>query len=111
MTNAALPTDIDALRAMVLAQQAQIEHLKLVIAKLRRMQFGRRSEQLGQTIDQLELALEELETAKAQSAAPAVAAEPAEANKPARNPCRHTCRARRSCWPRRTPAVRTAAVP
>ncbi|GAB1412121.1 IS66-like element ISEc8 family transposase [Candidatus Desulfobacillus denitrificans] len=86
MTNAALPTDIDALRAMVLAQQAQIEHLKLVIAKLRRMQFGRRSEQLGQTIDQLELALEELETAKAQSAAPAVAAEPAEANKPARKP-------------------------
>ncbi|GAB1411729.1 hypothetical protein MASR1M97_04650 [Candidatus Desulfobacillus denitrificans] len=86
MTIAALPTDIDALRAMVLAQQAQIEHLKLVIAKLRRMQFGRRSEQLGQTIDQLELALEELETAKAQSAAPAVAAEPAEANKPARKP-------------------------
>jgi transposase len=86
MTNAALPADIDALRAMVLAQQAQIEHLKLVIAKLRRMQFGRRSEQLGQTIDQLELALEELETAKAQTAAPVVAAEPSEANKPVRKP-------------------------
>ncbi len=84
MTNAALPADIDALRAMVLAQQAQIEHLKLLIAKLRRMQFGRRSEQLGQRLDQLELALEELEAAKAQRPAPAPIVEQVEKAKPVR---------------------------
>ncbi len=50
------------------------------------MQFGRRSEQLGQTIDQLELRSRRTGDAKAPSAAPAVAAEPAEANKPARKP-------------------------
>ena len=53
-----LPNDIDALKALLLAQQqvvaglteqlntrdVEIEHLKLQIAKLRRMQFGRKSE-------------------------------------------------------------------
>ena len=43
------------------AQQAEIEHLKFIIAKFRRMQFGRRSEQMNETVAQLELALEELE--------------------------------------------------
>lgn len=86
MTNAALPADLDALRAMVLAQQAQIEHLKLLIAKLRRMQFGRRSEQLGQRLDQLELALEELEAAKAQRPAPAPTVEQEEKARPVRKP-------------------------
>lgn len=72
----ALPDDIDALRAMVLAGRAeiaglrsalvhrdtQIEKLKLQLAKLRRMQFGRSSEKLDQQIEQLELLIEELET-------------------------------------------------
>nr|WP_229418172.1 IS66 family transposase [Massilia sp. Root351] len=40
---------------------AEIEHLKLVLAKLRRMQFGRRSEKLDQQIEQLKLKLEDLE--------------------------------------------------
>ena len=40
---------------------AEIEHLKLVLAKLRRMQFGRRSEKLDLQIEQLELKLEDLE--------------------------------------------------
>ncbi len=86
MPYAALPTDIDALRAMVLAQHAQIEHLKLVIAKLRRMQFGRRSEQMSAMLGQLELVLEELETANAPCAVPAVTAIPSKADKPIRKP-------------------------
>lgn len=40
--------------------KAEIEHLKLLIAKLRRMQFGRSSEKLDRQIEQLELRLEEL---------------------------------------------------
>jgi transposase len=47
------------------AQQAEIEHLKLIIAKLRRLQFGQRSEKIDEMVGQLELALEELETGKA----------------------------------------------
>jgi hypothetical protein len=62
-----LPNDIEALKALLLASErrvqerdnqladlttqlntraAEIEHLKLLIAKLRRMQFGRKSEKL-----------------------------------------------------------------
>jgi len=58
----------EALKALVLAQQEQllsheneIAHLKLLIAKLQRMQFGRKSEKLTQQIEQLELRLEELQ--------------------------------------------------
>jgi transposase len=69
--------DLDALapatlKAMFLFQQSellshkmQIEHLQLLIAKLRRMQFGRSSEKIGHQIEQLELQLEELEAAAA----------------------------------------------
>lgn len=39
-----------------------IERLKLEIARLRRMQFGRSSEKLSQRIEQLELMVEEFET-------------------------------------------------
>ena len=66
LSTAQLPDDATLLKAMVSAQQAEIEHLKLVIAKLRRMQFGRRSEQLDETIDQLELSLEDLEAERAE---------------------------------------------
>lgn len=83
--HALLPDDPALLKGIVAAQQAEIEHLKLVIAKLRRMHFGRRSEQLDETIAQLELALEELETAQAERPTPAaVTVHPAEAAKPAR---------------------------
>jgi transposase len=40
------------------SREVEIEHLKLLIAKLRRMQFGRSSEKLDRKIDQLELRLE-----------------------------------------------------
>src|ERR1700741_3557935 len=59
----------EALRALILAQHEQlltrereIEHLKLLLSKLHRMQFGRKSEKLERQIEQLELRLEELES-------------------------------------------------
>ena len=57
--------DIDGLRAMVLEQHAVIERLQTMIAQLRRMQFGRKSEKIDRQVEQLELELEELESAKA----------------------------------------------
>ena len=45
----------------LLSRDHEIEHLKLLIAKLRRMQFGRKSEKLDRQIEQLELKLEDLE--------------------------------------------------
>src|SRR5712664_3152259 len=51
------------------SREAEIEHLKLLIAKLRRMQFGRSSEKLDRQIDQLELRLEELQTSQAENTA------------------------------------------
>jgi transposase len=65
-----VPQDIAGLQQLVRAQSLQIEHLKLVIAKLRRLQFGRSSEKLTCELDaqiaQLELSLEELETGHAE---------------------------------------------
>ena len=66
-TKRAIPDDVDQLKQLVVAQSAHIEHLKLVIAKLRRMQFGRSSERVDQEIDQLELQLEEMQAAAASS--------------------------------------------
>jgi hypothetical protein len=101
--------DPEALKALVIAkhyesvQQHQqlsskaqeIEHLKLVIEKYRRMIFGRKSEKLTRELEQLELRLEELETAQAQEeAAQEIAAQP---SAPA------TGQQRRSARPRRKP--------
>lgn len=67
--------DRTALEDLVLAQQekllnrdSEIEHLKLVIAKLRRMMFGTKSEKVTREIEQLELKLEEMETRQAEHA-------------------------------------------
>lgn len=54
--------------AQILSHEAEIEALKLMIFKLRRLQFGRRSEKREQQIEQLELWVEELEAADAQMA-------------------------------------------
>jgi transposase len=56
------------MKVLIADQHAMIEHLKLVIAKLRRMQFGRRSEKAGRQIDQLQLQLEDLEASCAEPA-------------------------------------------
>jgi transposase len=58
-----LPNDIEQLKDLLLARSAEVEQLKLIIAKLKRLQFGRRSEKLEREIEQLELRLEELEVA------------------------------------------------
>jgi transposase len=65
----------EALKALVRAQheqllwrESEIEHLKLLIAKLQRMQFGRKSEKLARQIGQLELRLEDLQAKPAESA-------------------------------------------
>ena len=75
-----LPEDIEALKRMVLEHRAlldsrarEIESLKLLIAKLRRMQFGRSSERLEREIEQLELTLDELETQVPIATSPSVA--------------------------------------
>lgn len=85
---------MEALRTLVLEQHAallsrdtEIENLKLLVLKLKRMQFGRKSERLDRQIEQLELRLEDLEatprTAPAPEKQPETQAAP---NKPARRP-------------------------
>jgi len=86
--------DADALRALVLSQQeelasrdTEIENLKLLVLKLKRLQFGRKSEKLDKQIEQLELRLEDLEAS--QSARPpssSTATHTALASKPVRKP-------------------------
>jgi transposase len=69
-------------------RDAEIERLNLIIAKLRRMQFGQSSEQLDETIGQLELSLEELEAVRAESVALVAAETPANHEVPAKRPIR-----------------------
>ena len=64
--------DVESLKALVVAQQSQldsrdteIENLKLLVLKLKRMHFGQRSEKMNAEIAQLELRLEDLETNQA----------------------------------------------
>jgi len=94
---AALPDDVESLKKLLEAahdkvatlsaklrsQDVLIEHLKLQLARLRRMKFGRSSEALDEKIAQLELSLEELEAnVAAEPQEPTPSAEPA--HKPTR---------------------------
>ena len=70
-----LPNDIESLKRLVIEQQAQllsreveIEKLKIELARLKRLRYGRSSEKLDERIAQLELVLEELEASEAQLA-------------------------------------------
>lgn len=85
--------ELVATQERLLSRENEIEHLKLLIAKLRRMQFGRKSEKLERQIEQLELKLEELESAKACRASESVnefvsvaCPDPIATAKPARQP-------------------------
>src|SRR5437016_13853984 len=60
---AALKAALIEARAKLTGAQALIEHLQLVIAKMKREMFGPRSERSQRLIDQLELQLEELAAA------------------------------------------------
>ena len=59
--------ELDRRDAEALHLRAWIEKLKLEIARLKRMQFGRSSERLAERIDQLELIVEDLEASQAQT--------------------------------------------
>lgn len=74
----ALPSDLSALQAIVVAQAAElrsrdvlIDRLKAQLAKLRRMRFGASSEKVDRAIEQLELELEDAEAGSAEAAVPA----------------------------------------
>jgi len=92
----------------LLSRDNEIEHLKLLLAKLRRQQFGQKSEKLDRQIEQLELRLDELETARAEkvfaSQTPAVSASAVNAAaKPARRPLpEHLPRETRKYPPKQT---------
>jgi transposase len=74
----------------LLSREREIEHLELLLVKLHRMQFGRKSEKIQRQIEQLELRLEELESNRSEQEttlpepAPVLPASPQAATKPAR---------------------------
>ena len=85
--------DADALRSLLLdhhqqllSNNSEIEHLKLVIAKLRRMLFGAKSERVEREIEQLELKLEEMEAIRAERAIAQRTSLNDDAGKPSRRP-------------------------
>jgi len=82
---ASLPDDVGLLKAMLVAFDAEVEQLRMLVAKLRRMAFGRSSERLSREADQLELGLEEAEAEAAARVPPAVACA-RDAAKPHRQP-------------------------
>ena len=67
------PNELKALivsqHELIVCRDSEIEQLKLLIAKLRRMQFGRSSEKLDRQIEQLELRLEALQLNDAEKVA------------------------------------------
>jgi uncharacterized protein with PIN domain len=78
-----LTDDVDALKAALLETRAKlmgatalIEHLQLVIEKMKREKFGPRSERSQRLIDQMELQLEELAAAQGEDQARAETAVP-----------------------------------
>jgi transposase len=85
--------DREALEALLIAERekrvnsdSEIEHLKLVIAKLQRMIFGRKSEKVTREIEQLELKLEELETHASERIAARTASHPTPRARSTRRP-------------------------
>jgi len=86
------PNELKALiisqHELIVSRDGEIEQLKLLIAKLRRMQFGRSSEKLDREIEQLELRLEALQQNDAEKVAalPEPLASAEAAARPARRP-------------------------
>jgi transposase len=64
ITAAELPDDMDALKALIVAQSEQNARLEALVAALRQAMFGRKSEKANP--DQFELALEDIEAGIAQ---------------------------------------------
>ena len=101
------PTELKALivsqHELIVSRDSEIEQLKLLIAKLRRMQFGRSSEKLDRQIEQLELRLEALQ----QNDAEKVAALPVAMAKRGRRRGRHGGRCQRICHGKCGPICRS----
>src|SRR5208283_5301198 len=127
---AALPDEIDTLKAALVAARAEvaaarvqhsddqvlIAHLKLEIEKLNRDRYGPRSERAARLLDQLELQLEEAEASATEDelAAEMAASQTSSVaafvrKRPARKPFRSTCRANGSSFPGRRLASAAAA--
>src|SRR5689334_7019528 len=80
MFEADLPNDVDTLKdivrqrsnklevaeALCISQKLELEKLRFEIALLKRMKFGRSSEQIDQQLTQMQLTLEDLESSLAQ---------------------------------------------
>jgi transposase len=95
--------EIVSQREQLASRDAEIEHLKLLIAKLRRMKFGRSSEKREAQIEQLELRLEELEIRRRNETAAVEPPMPASiaAARPVRRPLPdHLPREVRKCLPK-----------
>ena len=58
--------EVDRLKEQISSHGAEIERLRMVIARLQRLQFGRKSEKIQRQLDQLELQLEDLEARAAE---------------------------------------------
>src|SRR5437660_9210880 len=73
---------------LIVSRDSEIEQLKLLIAKLRRLKFGRSSEKLDRQIGQLELRLEALQQNDAEKVAtlPEAIVKAEQAARPARRP-------------------------
>jgi transposase len=82
---ASLPDDVGLVKAMLVVVDVELEQLRMQVAQLRRMAFGRLSKRLTREADQLELGLEEAEAEAAATVAPAVA-RARDAAKPYRQP-------------------------
>lgn len=82
---ASLADDVGLLKTMLVAADVELEQLRMQVARLRRMAFGRSSERLTREAHQLELGLEEAEAEAAATVAPAVA-RARDAAKPYRQP-------------------------
>lgn len=79
------PDDIGNLQALLNAKEQEVAHLKLVIAKLQRQQFGRRAESLDNLL-QIDLGLDDIVLSMTASLKPIADAPRAERKHPIRKP-------------------------
>ena len=111
-----LPNDVEALKgiilerstklevaeALLISQKLELEKLRFQIAYLKRMKYGRSSEQLDRELVQMQLSIEDLEASLAESPSRCGPHRRSRPRSRRVGPCRPSFPARRSCT--RTPA-------
>ena len=114
------PATLQQMLRVLLHQQGELnaenDKLKLLVQRLTRQQFGRRSEQL--TSDQLQFGLEDLEQTIAENQAGQDATQPASPSKPPKSNarpattvrCLPTCRATKWSWMQHPRCAHAAAA-